>query len=55
MFFEKIVNKKETFQNLYYPVHIKVKKDEEKVDRLTKQLKELQRIQWEIMVNSATD
>ena len=51
----KFLMPRETYQNLYYPVHIKAKKDEEKVDRLTKQLKELQRIQWEIMVNSATD
>ena len=54
-----IINKflmpRETFQNLYYPIHIKAKKDGEKIERLSKQLRELQRIQWEIMVNSATD
>ena len=46
---------RETFQNLYYPIHIKAKREEEKAERLYKQLQELQRIQWETMVNSETN
>ena len=51
----KFLMPRETFQNLYYPIHIKVKKNEEKAESLFKQLQEVQRMQWEIMLNAATD
>ena len=51
----KFLMPRETFQNLYYPIHIKAKKNEEKAESLFKQLQEVQRMQWEIMLNAATD
>lgn len=51
----KFLMPRETFQNLYYPVYIKAKKDAEMRQVLVKQLQELQRMEWELMINSATN
>lgn len=51
----KFLMPRDTFQNLYYPVYIKAKKDAEMRQVLVKQLQELQRMEWELMINLATN
>ncbi len=46
---------RETFQNLYYPVHTARKKKIEEIKELTAKLKELQRLEWETMLNTETN
>lgn len=51
----KFIMPKETFKDLYYPKHLFVKKQEDQIEKLNMQLVELQKMQWELMVNSSTN
>lgn len=51
----KFIMPKETFKELYYPIHITAKRQEKQITELNAKLKELQKIQWEITVNTSTN
>ncbi len=45
---------KETFKNLYFPVHITAKKQKKQIAELNSKPAELQKLQWEIIINTST-
>lgn len=51
----KFIMPKETFKELYFPVHITAKRQEIQLVELNSKLEELQRMQWEIMINTSTN
>lgn len=51
----KFLMPRETFQNLYYPVHIAKTKVETENKILSVKLQELQKLEWEAMINSETN
>lgn len=51
----KFVMPKETFKNLYYPIHIREKRQRDEIENLEHKVKQLQKLQWETVVNSETN
>ena len=51
----KFIMPKETFKELYYPRHLIAKNQEIEIKELNDKLEELQKLQWEIMVNTSTN
>lgn len=51
----KFFMRREMFSNLYYPLYVKAKCSQEKVQYLEMELKKFQKLYWELSVNSATN
>lgn len=51
----KFIMPKETFKELYYPVHITAKRQGDQIAELNSKLEGLQRMQWEAVVNASTN
>ena len=51
----KFIMPKETFKDLYYPKHMIAKKQENKIKELNDKVAELEKMQWELMINTSTN
>ena len=51
----KFIMPKETFKDLYYPKHMIAKKQEKKIKELNDKVAELEKMQWELMINTSTN